>query len=310
MPSFTLNVEFRGLCMFLVTPGTRRVTVAMPDARAHGGGVEFPARKVGAPHVGYLSCELTNIVGEGGSRSIVEEGRTPYEVVRLFDREELRFGVTPGNHETDDHRILVPGFGCFAPGLRPRANIFSTPVPRALLMRTTLEAGQLDSEPGAYELSFENTLAGPDGPDEICRQAYAHVVTWSTRVDAEYVELTFTKWDETTTSTLRLAPTQTEDEVTVRIANFCARNPLGWGGVGVRKIERRRDKDFRWFYQLVETIPGQTPSLDAPDLKLPVPLLDRRLIDDTSRSDRSMDDRATGTRVTEPPYCVPSQMTV
>src|SRR4051812_37492518 len=58
--SFTLEVEFSGLCLFVLHPDEPRVAVLMPDARKSTANPVHVDGTRGIPHVGYTRFDLAN----------------------------------------------------------------------------------------------------------------------------------------------------------------------------------------------------------------------------------------------------------
>jgi hypothetical protein len=258
--AFTLEVEFRGLCLYVVHPTTGQVAIVLPDGRAKPRPVVFADNVIGTPHVGFLSCRLEDVAGSSGAGG---------EVIHRFDSEQVEFGLPPA--PAGKPKIEMPNADCFAPELQPVGGMFGARPPESVLMRMTLEGGQVDSTKGPNKWDFDGGQCGGN---------FADRVTWSRSVDAADVTLTFTNWNTGASSKLRLAPSQRDGAVKIRVANICSDNPLEWRELGVQKgIAAREDDDFRWFYQILESKTGSLTSLvGRTGGTLPVPRLDRRML--------------------------------
>src|SRR5258708_34835285 len=98
--SFNLEVEFVGLCNYLVQQDQTAVGMVMPDARLPLDGLPVdpddnpPCKDHLVYHVGYLRYNLAD-AGPGGRPEVPSDGRagTPsFEVIHRFDYDEIDFG--------------------------------------------------------------------------------------------------------------------------------------------------------------------------------------------------------------------------
>src|ERR1043166_5493827 len=96
--SFRLEIEFAGLCVYVLDNANGRVGVLMPDCRAGAEGEGQPdGDKRTRPHVGYIRADLANFgVDVPPARRNVDENAQepedeipPHEVVHL-DRKSTR----------------------------------------------------------------------------------------------------------------------------------------------------------------------------------------------------------------------------
>jgi hypothetical protein len=95
--SFTLEVDFSGLCMYVVNPDTGKVTVLMPDCRmrTHTADVFHADGQRAVHHVGYVRINLADL---GVPLTLTPPavtsdaaGEPRYELVHRFDRQVLHF---------------------------------------------------------------------------------------------------------------------------------------------------------------------------------------------------------------------------
>jgi hypothetical protein len=268
--SFELRVEFRGLCMFVVHPTQQKVTVVMPDGRRRPDPFPLPNGERVAPHAGYLSCALANVMGPQGT---AVEG----QVVHQFARETLRFGLASPTNSAQPPLppgIRVPDLDCVAPSLRPIPGVVDgfAPPPAGLLMRAVLEGGDWAAAEVNHKWKFE-----PERPAH-CGGGFAGCVVWTTTVEADHVDVHFDPWEPggspTGSGPVRLWAMGAK-HVTVEIANVCAHNPLRWDTLDSPELPADgRDVDFLLHYQLLKP-EAQRVEAAVTLHEAPIPVLDR-----------------------------------
>ena len=279
--SFTLEVEFRALCMFVLHPSDGRVMVLMPDGRYRPQPVTFPDGEIGVPHVGHAHCDASTVFGVAA----------PGEFVLQLDGEQVEFGAA--EPAAEGHDIRVPDADCFAPELELGLDALAqTPAAGTLLMRAILQGGRVTTKQSQTQWIFEAPFGKPNAE---CGGNYADRATWTATIPGDHLDVTLTRWRDGAQRSIRIAPATPGGVARVRFANICSDNPLEWARFGpLSPLEEREDKDFRWFYRLLVPRAGTYDDLLAlaPDHKLPVPKVDRR-----------------GGSRTNPPGCDPVRLT-
>jgi hypothetical protein len=262
--SFELQVDFSGLCLYVVDSAQGRVGVAMPDARGRtAGSTRHEDNTLGKRHVGYVRFDLAN----AGIAAPAGGGRAPhYEGIHLFDREELVF-VINGDPTPLTANLAVPECEKIAPdgaasALAPVDNLFSGPIPPQLLMRTVLHGGEVTGTP--VETWRFPSLWSPGQP--AYEAEFASVVTWKRRVES--VALQIRPLGGGTAVNIPLTPPQ----VNVKVANFCETNPLEWKDLGLRAVDGD-DEDFKWLYRLLKPRDGRTWPQKLQLHRFPIPLM-------------------------------------
>jgi len=272
--SFTLEVEFSGLCFHLVHPDKTQIGVVLPDGRlrskndirVHADGL------VAKSHVGYLRFDLadTGLISAGEFRD-----HPSYEVVHLFDHEELDFGLTD-DVPLDPPELAYPDLSGFAPTVSPAPGLFSTTPPKELLMRTVLRGGAATSTPDSDTWIFSD-LFNPGQPPYTGR--FAGSSLWTRPVSTDELALRIKSFDGAEKAVVRLKPRQPGGTVKLKIANLCTENPLEWEELGFRKLlPGQADDDFKWFYRLLRHPDGTFEQLTRDrGQTLPRPAVDGRV---------------------------------
>jgi hypothetical protein len=248
---FILDVEFSGLCHFLVHPDGRQIGVVMPDGRLpkETGRTIPPYDKPPFKddlvcHVGYLRYNLADTgVDVGGSGSSDDPS---FEVVHRFDFDDLDFGLG-FDEPLAEPRLAVPDVKDFAPNVEPVPGLFGVSPPRRLLMRTILRGGRLTSTPTDALWKFNGCLH-PKGVEHIGK--FAGFVRWRRFVFDDELVMRLSSWTGVDKTVVRLRPHGPERVVKLKIANLCAENPLEWPELFPRLFQAKADNDFKWFYFL------------------------------------------------------------
>jgi hypothetical protein len=277
---FTLQVDFAGLCFHLFHPDGRQVGVIMPDARLHAPDdrLTHPDGTDAKPHVGYVGFDLAD-AGFNVPRGPRSDPNLPtdspqYEVVHLFDHEELDFGLD-FNGAMSVPEFVVADTAKFAPELIPLPAMFGRNPPAALLMRTILRGGQFKAVADLEQWFFEKTFT-PDRPDFYVGN-FSGSSRWTRTVKAEHLTLKIKKFDGTVKTEIELRPGD-DRRIRLKIANLCENNPLEWEELGIRLTspEHPFDDDFKWYYHLLKHPTRDFGDLlkDTPSHALPHPRLD------------------------------------
>jgi hypothetical protein len=273
--AFTLQVDFSGLCVYVEHETIPQVAILLPDAREL-----LPAKgphqdgTLGQAHVGYLRFNLADCgiaVPPGLSQSPY------YEVVHRFDRDLLEFVVT-GTDQPLTVNPMVPRFEGFAPDralggkaslLVPADGVFTSTPPVELLMRTVLTGGTLAGNQAREDWFFVNLF---DSGQRAYRGIFSNVVTWTRRVESVSLRLTnFEGLRPAVEIPLNPASAGPDAVVRVKVANFCATNPLEWEELGLRQVGQD-DEDFKWLYRLLKPRTGTWDDL-LKGQRLPIPLI-------------------------------------
>lgn len=272
--AFNLEIEFSGLCLYILDPNGERVGVVMVDARERTH-IENPVHEDGEdaePHVGYLSCDLADL---GLAVPAGEDGGTPrYEFVHRFDREVVDFGNAFPAAPIDHGELNFPAFDRFAPNLEPLPGLFGAQPPELLLMRTVLTGGKLSSNQEKPLWRFSKVF-NPEGEDYSGR--FASFATWRRQVEGDALKLRITTFTGETRADLTLRPANGGDTVKLKMSNLCAQNPLEWADLPIRQVNGD-DVDFRWLYRLLRPTAESFPVLlkkgePGKEEKFPIPEL-------------------------------------
>lgn len=267
--SFTLHVEFAGLCMYVRHEDGTRVAVLMPDARSGSN----PKRKhldellneKAEPHVGYVRLNAANLPERLPHPSKPADDPL-YELIHRLDGEVLVFddAFEPGPMITS---LVVPEFDQFAPDLELLPDLFDNQPPPALLMRAILNGGTLRSAltPERWEIPPH---LNPDQPPMMGQ--FASSVTWTREVKGGSTTLRITDFAGNTQRQFFLAPVEGESELHLKVANLCAHNPLEWDEMPLREV-MGDDVDFKWLYRLYRPRDGKTYKEVLGGQALPIP---------------------------------------
>lgn len=283
---FDLRVTFTGLCLHVIHPDTKKVTVLQPDCR-----VKVSAKhedgKDGIPHAGYLSFDLAHL--DTGIQGLEAVDGPPRQVVFRFDRHEVGFGLP--EEPMEDASTGLPAFEGIAPEsgnakreaplpefenpdqsrLQLKKGLLGPNPPQELLMRVVLTGGTLRGDPeGSW--SFPNHI-NPER--EEYRGEFSDTVIWKRTVRGQAgLTATFTGLDGQGETSIPLRPLPQPDGsmgIALKIANLCSDNPLEWEEFGTPEPSGGSDLDFKWLYRLVE-VPGRSLKSFVPkDKELPVP---------------------------------------
>jgi hypothetical protein len=269
--SFELQVEFSGLCLFVVSTDRKRVGVAMPDAREKPNiaTMRHVDNSVAVPHAGYLRFDLGDLQpgGVGIPRANGSNGPR-YEVVHRFDRETLDLGLGREQSEVGVEELLFPSFQSIDDRLTILPNLFGDDAPpKELLMRTTLTGGTFTSHSGGSNWTFPTIPTGAGAPYQ---GQFANYAVWTRTINDESLTLTLAPFNKGEPTTLQLKPKN--GVLRLKLANLCAENPLEWRELKLRTVSRDEDVDFKWLYRLMQDPEKVAP---GPNNELPVPVLDR-----------------------------------
>jgi hypothetical protein len=262
---FDLEIEFSGLCLYVVHPDGNQVAVLMPDARRRTNADPFHADATHAePHVGYLQVNAADmgVALPGG-----EDGGGPrYELIHRFDRQAVDFG-TAFSTAPLQNGLRFPVFEEFAPGLELIPGLFGTNPPPVLLMRLVLTGGTLTSNLEEPLWRFSNRLN--PGEEEYGGQ-FASFAVWKRQVNAEQVTLRLTDFAGNVQATMPLSPAEPGGKVRLKMSNLCSDNPLEWVDLPIRKVTGP-DNDFRWLYRLLQPAGGTFSTMISESNGYPIP---------------------------------------
>src|SRR5262245_2619892 len=242
--TFTLQVEFSGLCGYLRHPDDRQVGIVQPDGRLLRGTVIAADHDPLVPHAGYIRYNLADTGASVPGKRTSDESPS-FEVIHRFEREEVDFGLDDqpmGQVNTSNPRVER-----FAPTVKPVPGLFSNNPPADLLMPCVLRGGSITSAPTLDEWRFSTLLNQGGQPYE---DRFAGFTTWTRVVDADHLTITLKAFDGTPRTTITLTPRDPERIIKLKIANLCADNPLEWSEMFLRPFNAKFDVDFKWFYQL------------------------------------------------------------
>lgn len=275
--SFTLQVDFSGLCLYVHDASTERVAVLMPDGRRLPPKDAHPDGTFGVPHAGYFRFSLANFPALPDGATPLPQGddnRPPYEVVHLFNRQVLGFEVT-GAADPITFAPMVPLLEAFAPNpgtgggplLEVDNTLFDAAPPATLLARTILEGGAVTGE-NVKENWFFPSILNPGM--QAYQTTFANVVRWTRTVDS--VAVTVRGFEPSSPVTrIPLAPAAGSSLVRIKVANLCATNPLEWDELGIRAADHD-DVDFKWLYRLLKPRSGTWADVLKGN-RLPIPHL-------------------------------------
>lgn len=254
--AFNLEVEFSGLCLYVVDETNAQVGVLMPDARLNTANAHHEDGTAGIPHVGYLRFNLNDLNPVFPVE--IDPSRPKYEGVHQFNRETLEFVMGGSVDPIKADNINVPKFEEIAPDLsapgksmiKVRDGLFTESQPAQVLMRTILNGGTItgtSEEPWVFGNLFRPGQNGYLGK-------FAPVVIWKRPV--ETLSIRFTPFGGGTPIEFPLEPKEgAGGTVRLKVANFCSTNPLEWEEMGRRTIDED-DHDFKWLYRLLAPVNG------------------------------------------------------
>lgn len=273
--SFTLQVEFSGICTYVVDPVSAHVAVLMPDARGRVAGSKVHWDKdLGDPHIGYLRFNLADLVGGVPLGSVKEPW---FECVHRFEGEALYLGSGAADKVEFEDELALPALEVIATDpddatrtfLRLDPAVFTDKPPANLLLRTVLPGGKMSND-ADEKWEFTEKLANgkPHAGD------FASFVTWKKEINSEFVTVRLVPFDAShpeTTLSLRPANGST---VKLKVVNFCDDNAMEWGDFGKRQVDKD-DKDFKWNYRLFQPRKNKWEDLLGGG-KLPIPRAPKR----------------------------------
>lgn len=273
--SFELRVKFSGLCLFLVHSDTKRVAVVMPDCRRNGPTphAKHLDKHHAEPHAGYVRFDLANLrTAATGVKPGNSVNGPLYEGIHRFGRQEVDFGLGDTGQIVTTNLVL-PDFGEFAPDLKPHTDLFDEKPQSPILMRTVLTSGKLEGR-GRKNWKIP-PLFNPKGNDHT--GFFAGEITWVREVDnLNELGLTIRPFDNDNTEKveipLRPIRVGSKDVIRLNIANLCC-NPMEWEELASPAGDGP-DKDFKWFYRLLDPQSSTYDQLLAGDKELPHPKVD------------------------------------
>lgn len=285
---FTLEVDFSGLCLYVVDPDTGHVAVLMPDCRArtHVGNDYHEDRRLAEPHVGYVRMNLADLGVP--LTPPVQTSDTPgeprYEVVHRFDRQVLQFVGSAAAEPVTRSGMEVPDFEKIAPELELLDGLFTEAPPSILLTRMVLDGGELQGRtlaaaPPTWTFS---RLFNPNGPEY--SNQFASYSTWTRRYDGDTLTLRITDFAGAPEAEFTLGPVPEGGTLHLDVANLCRENPLEWSDLPKRQVIGD-DEDFRWLYRLLR--PGSGTYGDRL-LNASFPIPDRNGLDGETADDDCM----------------------
>ena len=271
--TFVLEVEFSGLCQYLVHRDGTQVGIILPDARLGKDGLPVNAddycttRKHLVNHVGYLRYDLADTGVPIPMRG--RAGTPSFEVVYRFDGDDLDFGLG-SDQPLEQCDLYVPDVGEFAPLVTLKPGMFSSQPPERLLMRTVLRGGHITSKPNGGLWKFNDVLQPKSKP---YARSFSGLCRWRRMVFSDELVLRLRSWDGREKMTISLAPRGQDKIVRLKIANLCSNNPMEWPELFPRMFEGEADDDFKWFYFLWQDSRGSFKDLisERPPHTLPVP---------------------------------------
>lgn len=272
--SFTLEVDFSGLCLYVVDPDTGQVAVLMPDCRkrTHGASPFHADEDRAKLHVGYVRINLADLgvplTPPASTSDPAEEPR--YELVHRFDRQRLQFVGEAAPEAVTRTGMDIPDFGRFAPGVELIDGLFSDSPPDILLMRSVLNGGTLEARtladtPPAWTFS---RLLNPDG--EPYGGTFASFATWKREFQGNTLKLRITDFAGNPEAEFTLGPVPEGGTLHLDVANLCEENPLEWSDLKTRKV-LGDDKDFKWLYRLLKPRTGTFKDIVSPADPFPIP---------------------------------------
>jgi hypothetical protein len=265
--SFTLEVEFTGLCMFVLDAEppeeekckepeyAKSVTVVLPECRKDNSiGTMHEDEDPAYAHAGYLRFDLANLAGYEAKLPAGDEDGPLCEGIYRFSRQSLDFGLPEGGRVATKPNL--PVVGCFASKLRVRKGLTTDADPKKLaVMRTRLTGGSLEGrDRHDWEIPryFDGTMNTYGGK-------FADRVRW-TRKNIEGSGLTLTIEDFKRKEKVQIPLLAVDKIIRLKVGNLCCVNPLEWDTLEdscpvppepSKKPEPVEDKDFKWFYRLM-----------------------------------------------------------
>lgn len=253
--SFELRVEIGGLCLFACDPKRPKIAVLMPDARLTNAPLRTLDKMPAKAHAGYLRFDLANL-DSGASGTVVapNSDSTPnFEVVHLLDREEVQFGLD-GDSGKLENKLSIPDFNEFAGALELNPACLATVPPKAVLARTFLRGGIVET------MSIQTRMwdIAPLGSPKAIKKQYGSQTWWRRTVQGHGLTLRLVKFDGSGVVEVPLKPTKVGKDVpaiTLKLSNLCSKNPLEWDSLEENLIAEP-DVDFKWLYNLLRKKAG------------------------------------------------------
>src|SRR5215831_1236086 len=266
--SFELQIEFSGLCLFVVSRDGRRVGVAMPDARRrpNTGTMRHPDGTLAVAHAGYFRFDLGDLRGDIPAATTPADGPR-YEVVHRFDREELDLALPEDRSRVGVGELNYPDFRRIDEKIKIIPGLFSEErPPNEVLMRMVLTGGSFTSHSGGSNWTFPTIETRSGAPYQ---GQFANYSVWTRTIDQDKLRLAITPFGNGKRTTVELTPRN--GMIQLKVANLCAENPLEWCELDIRS-SGDEDLDFKWLYRLMKNPTSVRPGLKG---ELPVPVLDQ-----------------------------------
>jgi hypothetical protein len=300
--SFTLEVDFSGLCLYVVDPETQHVGVLMPDCRmrTHHEVMSHKDETPAVPHVGYVRMNLADLGVRLSPPAATRDapGEPRYELVHRFDQQILQFVGEAEAEPVTRAGMQIPDFQRFAPGLELIPDLFTTEPPAILLMRTILDGGTLTARtlsqsPPTWSFSklFDPTAAQQYGGQ------FASFATWTRRFEGDTLTVRITNFAGEAEAEFTLGPVPEGGTLHLDMGNLCAENPLEWSDLETRKV-RGNDEDFKWLYRLLRP---RTGTYDDLLLKTTFPIPERKGLGGETGDDDCMGGTITASFFPPPP---------
>lgn len=272
--SFELLVEFAGLCLYVAHPERNKVAILMPDGRKDAD-PEHPDGEDGEAHVGYIRFDLANLNVSGMTLPAPGKlddgsGSPPNEIIHRFSGQQLDFGLEPDDNPMKID-IGVPSFDEFAGSLEPVRELYTSPRPEELLMRTTISGGAFASTRQGKTWQFSSVLQA-NGPRPTYSGQFAGFTVWHRPVKADGLTVTISDFDGTPAVQIPLKPRDIGGKsiIAIKVANLCSNNPLEWGEYPLRTVVKH-DLDFKWLYRLLRPANGDSFEKALAGAELPFP---------------------------------------
>lgn len=242
--AFTLNVEFSGLCLYLLHPDGQHVAVLMPDCRLSTNVSLFHADgKDAEPHVGYVRLDMEDLgLSIPGTRGV--EPR--YELIHRLNRQVLSFEGARTPEAIDTRVLQFPSFDLLGFRLDLIPNLFTEAPPAELLARMVLDGGTLEANPA--DDVWELPQFYPSGP--ALAGKFASFATWTRAFTGTALTVRIRDFGSTVPTDFSMQQIPEGAMVSIKIANLCCVNPLEWSDLTLRQV-KGSDVDFKWLYRLM-----------------------------------------------------------
>ena len=246
--AFTLEVEFSGLCQYLIQRDGKQVGIVMPDARQNGRPVrphDFEAsKKYLVHHVGYLRY---NLADAGVPIQIAGRAGTPsYEVDPSLRLRRPRFR---SRFRRADATAEVGSAD--ADGVRSHGFDLAWPLQRKAAGQVTHANDSARWEPNdSAEWRVVAVQPSLQKNGKRYLGEFAGFAIWRRLVLDDELVLRVRDWSGGDKDVIRLRPYGRDRVVRLKIANLCSENPLEWPELYRRVFTGDSDDDFKWFYFL------------------------------------------------------------